>query len=325
MYCLKIMRDIPVDVVISTYRRGCQIDRTIASICQSAHWNFNLWVFDQSENDLTEKCVARYVQVDPRVHYHRMPLRGLAPTRNVGSTFGSAPYILFTNDDCIVAPNWIEALIQEFRAPETWFVFGRVLPGDKPDSTEISPNVRHNEQVVLALKETPWREVYKNNRFNLAFGHGHNMAVRREHFQTLCGFDELLGAGGPLGSWDERDIGYRALRRGGQIVYTPDATVYHCHWQTWEGVQQSYRNYGIGTGAAVAKYMRSGDVGAIALFIEWLLSQGIRQTLSGAIKWRSMKKVLVGLSQLYYPWVGFAKGLRYPVDSASALYRSNHG
>jgi GT2 family glycosyltransferase len=311
------MADRPVDIVISTYRRGDRIDAMIASIRQSTHANFTLWILDQSEDAQTECCVARHSAVDPRIHYQRAPLRGISPTRNSGVLLGTAPFILFTNDDCCVSPGWISALIAEFYDQKTWIVFGRVLPGER--NAAAAPA---DDETVLAVKISEQREIYRGNRINLGFGHGHNMAVRRERFLELGGFDDLLGSGGPLGSWEERDFGYRTLRRGGQIVYTPAAVSYHNHWQNWDGVKRSYRNYGIGTGASVAKYLRCGDTVAVIILLEWLLSQGVRQALSGAIKWRRWAKVRVGLMQLIYPWVGIARSLPYSYDRENLRYRS---
>jgi GT2 family glycosyltransferase len=301
-----------VDIVISTYGRGDRIDATIAGIRQSRQPNFTLWVLDQSADNSTERCVMRHSALDSRVRYFRVPLRGISGTRNSGAALGDAPFILFTNDDCLITPGWIDGLLAELADEQTWLAFGQVLPGVKDQ--------RGNSDVVLALQTSARRRVYRGYALDLGFGQGHNMGARREHFDALGGFDELLGSGGPLGAWDELDIGYRALRRGGQIVYTPSALVYHCHWQSWRSARRSYRNYGIGAGAAVAKYVRCGDPWAVLLLLEWIFSQGLRQVLSGLLKWRRWGKVLLGLSQFVYPWVGIMRGLRYRYDRRRCLY-----
>lgn len=147
------------------------------------------------------------------------------------------------------------------------------------------------------------------------------MGLRRTCFDDLGGFDELLGAGAPLRSWPERDLGYRILRRGGRIVYTPAALVHYRHWRGWDEVRSTYRNYAIGAGAATGKYLRCGDWAGLYLLVEWLAGQGVRQVVSGVLKWRSGQKIQVGLLQLIYPWVGLIQGWRYPVDRERVLYR----
>ena len=304
----------PIDIVISTYRRGDKIDATIASIRQSTYTHFRLTILDQSEDDRTERCVARHCTEDTRIRYIRVPLSSSSATRNIGVQFASSPIVLFTNDDCTVHPDWIQELVREFQGEHVWMAFGRVLPGQPDSGANLS------DQLVLAVKDSRQRRSYGTNRLDLGFGHGHNMAVCRERFLEIGGFDELLGAAGTLGSWDERDLGYRAMKQGGHIRYTPAAVVYHNHWQNWDGVERSYRNYGIGAGAAAAKYMRLGDLGGVFILGEWLFSQGLRQVVSGLIKWHSWPRARVGFMQLVYPWQGIARSLRYPLARREMRY-----
>ncbi|MEF3273693.1 MAG: glycosyltransferase [Chloroflexus sp.] len=299
-----------VDVVISTYRRGTAIDATIRSLRQSSYPHFTLWVLDQSEDDSTEQCVLPHAAEDQRIRYLRQPVRGISATRNTGAALGSAPYILFTNDDCVLDPNWINGLVEELADERVWLAFGAVYPGSP------SPN---GYNLVLGTRDGA-RQVFRHNRFNLAFGHGHNMGVRRAIFEHLGGFDELIGAGAPLGAWEERDLGYRVLKAGGWIVFTPRAIAYHHHWQNWHSARRSFRAYGIGVGAVAAKYLRCGDLGGLVLLGEWLLSQGMRQVVSGVFKWRCLDKVLLGLEQLYYPFVGLRQSWRYRLDRTLCCY-----
>lgn len=309
----------PVDIIIPTRNRGALIAGAIASICCSSYRNFTLWVADQSDNDHTEQEVARYASTDGRVRYLRLRSRGISMARNSGAAAGTAPFMLFTDDDCSVTPEWIGAMLAELSQPDTWAVFGRVLP--ERDDELIPTDVRLAAVGLdMATKLSPQRAVYEANRYNLGFGHGASMGVRREAYERVGGFDELLGTGGPLRSWEDRDFGYRILAAGGRIVYTPEALLYHRQWRGWSGVRRAYRDYALGTGAVVAKYLRCGDRGAWLLLGEWLLGQGLRQAASGLLKWRSWQKFYIGLQQLAYPWVGLAIGLCHPVDRERGVY-----
>ena len=53
-----------------------------------------------------------------------------------------------------------------------------------------------------------------------------------------------------------------------------------------------------------------------------MLDQGVRQILSGLLKWHDRQKIEIGLLQLIYPWLGLVQGVRYPIDRQSLLYRS---
>jgi GT2 family glycosyltransferase len=309
------MQDTPVDIVISTYNQSDKVGPTVASIIQSEHTNFTLWVLDQSLDDSTEAVVSPYAAADRRVQYRRVPVRGMAATRNSGVTLGTAPYILFTNSDCTVDPGWVDAMLPALCDPQVWLAFGKVLPGPRP------PDLVGNA-TVLAVKDWPLAEVQRGNRFDLRFGHGHNMGARRDAFMRLCGFDELHGAGAPFCSWDDLDISYRALRQGGFIAYVPDALCYHCHWVLWDDVWRQYKSYGLGVGASVAKYIRCGDPLAWQILAQWIGYHGLRQIPVGLWR-RNPGRVRVGLSQLVAPWRGFALGMALPVDQCHTLYRSS--
>lgn len=310
-----------IDIVVPTRGRGSLIDTTITSIRQNTIESFQLWVIDQSDDDATEQAVRPHTEEDSRIHYIRTTTHGSSIARNIGASQGNAPYLIFTDDDCRVEQNWLEMLLNELTKEGTWAVFGRIIP-DELYQERIPPNaVPVTKGLPMALKDSPQHQVYEDNRFNLSFGHGANMGFRRACYQKIAGFDELLGAGGKLRSWPERDIGYRILSSGGRIVYTPQALVHHRHWRGWRDVKKTYRNYAFGTGAVASKYLRCGDLGGLYLLIEWFFDQGIRQVLSGILKWQSSQKIQVGLLQLSYPWVGMVQSLRYPVDRKTMTYK----
>ena len=314
-----------IDVVIPTRNRAALIGVAIASVCASSHDNFRLWIVDQSDDESTEQVVAESMATDCRICYLRSNSRGANFARNEGVASGSAMMIAFIDDDCRVARDWLSALVAELRQPDIWAVFGRVIPdeGDPLLQQRNSHDRQVSRAIPMALKDASDRGVYGRNRFNLGFGHGANMGWRRDAFLRLGGFDGLIGAGGPLGTWDERDAGYRVFsQHKGQIVYTPQAVVYHRHWRGWTEVRNAYRGYAIGTGAAAIKYIRCGDWGGFYFLLEWVLDQGVRQMVSGVLKWQSWQKVYVGWLQVIYPWVGVLLGLRHPIDRKHVLYQN---
>lgn len=308
---------IPIDIVIPTRNRPEQIGAAIASVRASEAALIRLVVVDQSDDERTAAVVARHSAEDPRVTYLRTAPQGISHARNLGVAAGTAPYILFTDDDCRVAPDWARAMAAALAEPGIWATFGRVLPEPAPDHgvAEAAPGV------VLGVKLSTERQVFAGPRWNLGFGHGASMGVRRERLTALGGFDPLLGTGAPLRSWEDRDLGYRVLAAGGRIVYTPAAVVRHRQWRPWPQVRRATHDYAIGAGATAAKYLRLGDIGGLVLLGDWIVDQGVRQVASGVLKWRSPRKLWVGLQQATLPWYGLLLGLRHPLDRRLRIYR----
>jgi glycosyltransferase involved in cell wall biosynthesis len=308
-----------VDVVMNTRNRSQLIRYAIDSLQESSWIDFQAYIVDQSTDQETAKIVEPVCLSDSRFHYIHTNTVGLNISRNIGINSGTGQVIAYIDDDCSADPLWLESIVNIYLDdPDTMAVFGKILP----DKTNLSDtHERKPDRIVpMAFIAHTERRVFQNNRFNLGFGHGANMSYRREIFDKVGMFDELLGTGSLLKSWPERDMGYRILKEGGKIIYTPDALVTHHHWRRWPEVIKTYKNYAIGCGAAVGKYIRKGDYPAILLLFEWIISQGIRAMLSGIIKWRSWHKFYIGFNQVIYPFVGLFMGFQYKLSSDHCTY-----
>lgn len=299
-----------LDIVIPTRNRREMILETLESLLANPQPDIAIWVIDQSDQNGTYKAIKDQL-ADERINYVRSDQKGSNVARNLGISLGQAPLIAFTDDDCVVADNWVQETLAAFEQADIDAVFGRVI-----DQSIGLPGDNVTAGIKIAVKNDPDRKVYKDNRFRLDYGHGACMAFRRKTLDRLGGFDPLLGNGGPLRSWPERDIGYRILHSGGTIVYEPKVVLHHKQWRSWKGVKATMRNYGFGAGAVAARYLKKGDLGGLYLMIEWQLDQGARQVLSGIIKWRSWQKIWAGLIQMAYPIYGFCVALMYPADFA---------
>lgn len=62
------------------------------------------------------------------------------------------------------------------------------------------------------------------------FGCGGAMAVRRQDFLTLGGFDELYYPA----YWEDVDLCYKAWKRGQKSIYQPLSVMYHVHSASWK-------------------------------------------------------------------------------------------
>lgn len=305
-----------VDVAIVTRDRPHQIGRAVESVLASTHADLTLTVADQSTGGETREVVERHAQCDGRVRYLSLDSVGSSRARNtvIGATSGD--YVLFTDDDCVVAPDWVEAIVDEFARGDADAVFGGLDPDDshRPDDAAIAP------WLGVAITSATDRRVFHPGATDISFGHGANMAFRRTALEMVGSFDPLLGVGGPLRSWPERDIGFRILQAGGRIVFQPAARVCHAQWRTWGEVFAAHRNYSYGAGAACAKYVRCGHRVGFRLFAGWILQLGFRQVVSGALRWRDLRKVRLGLISIAWPFAGAVGGLHRPVDRERCRY-----
>ncbi|MCX6054729.1 MAG: glycosyltransferase family 2 protein [Chloroflexi bacterium] len=313
------MSSLTIDVVICTRNRGSFVNDTLHSLQENHRKEFQVFVVDQSTDGGTIDIISNYCKRDDRFHYILSPTQGLNIAHNIGVNCGIGDVIAFIDDDCRADPEWLDALLREYEQdPEACAVFGRIFPEKAIDL--LKPRHKWEDALPMAMIDHTERRIYQKNRFNLGFGHGANMSITRNALKKIGMFDELLGAGGWLRSFPERDLGYRILLAGGKIIYTSQAMVYHNHWREWNDVKRTHQNYAIGVGAAVGKYLRKGDLAAILILLEWFWSQGFRQMASGVLRWGSWQKFMVGWYQIIYPFVGLKMGSQYKLSDQFCVY-----
>ena len=250
---------VTITVAISTRDRPGALDRCLESVAAGARRPDEIVVIDQSTDPETKRVAARWRDAGLTILYERNEARGLGVAQNVAFARAHHSIVAVLDDDCVADANWLDLVASRMRdRPDLDGVTGRVLPLDAvgartlPVSSRIS--VVRREFSGRAL---PWE-----------VGSGNNFAVRREALTRVGGCDERLGPGSPAQGGVDMDLFHRLLRGGSQILYEPDAIVYH-ERQTREERRARRPMYGRGMGAAIALWHREGDTSSGYVLREW--------------------------------------------------------
>jgi cellulose synthase/poly-beta-1,6-N-acetylglucosamine synthase-like glycosyltransferase len=299
-----------VTVIVPTRDRSAMIAECVRSLLALDYPELQILIVDQSSTDETVRAVEAIAREDLRLQVLRTPSNGASIARNLGACASTAEIVAYTDDDCIVDPQWVQNLVREFEDPRVALVHGRVLaaPDERRTGTE------------LAYKPVEGRFEYAGRVPPWYVGHGANMAIRRAALLEVGGFDPLLGAGGHFGACEDPDMTYRLLLAGWRGVYTGHALVYHRQWRSWRERQRTERHYGVGAGALFAKHVRMGDLYGLRLLATWTWELGVRRVGAGLLKWRSFQPMYLGYCQLVYPWVGITGSLRQKIDHRRHVY-----
>jgi len=297
-------------VVVATKDRGAKIVALLESIARSETKEYELVVVDQSTGDETKEAMAPFL-TDPRVTHVRSNVPGTSRARNRGIAMTTAPYIVITDDDCIVPSDWLTAICRPFDMHETvGVVFCNVEPVPVTE-LGVTPHVHFPANRII----TSVRDVWGSSGHGLALGAG--MAIRREMLDDVHGFDEALGPGAAFPAAEDNDLAWRGLLGGWWTYHTTDVAVVHDGFRPMADLRQLVTRDFLGVGGAAAKYLRVRQWQVLRLLLSWLVNFGVVEPARDVLARRRPR----GLRRPYMLLRGVARGLRTPFDPATICYR----
>jgi glycosyltransferase involved in cell wall biosynthesis len=238
-------RSVPeVSLVICTRNRDSKLQRCFAAIenVQSSIV-FELVVIDNNSTDDTLLVVRNHARTS------KIPMRwcvetkvGTGAGRNRGAEVASADIIVYLDDDCYPAPDFVDQYQFIFsRAPTLGFVGGRVELFDPIDLP------------ITILTYTQERFFAAHERLRAGEIISANMGIRRSAFNDVRGWDDMFGAGTDFPS-EDLDIAARILCSGWQGKYDPRPVVYHHHERrTQADAKKVMTSYDAGRGGFYGK------------------------------------------------------------------------
>lgn len=221
-------------VVLPTYDRPAMLRDCAASIV-AALGPGDEFVVSEAGSRTAADLVA---DLDPRPLVVPVDGRGKSRQVNIGVAVTSAPIILFTDDDCRVAPDWVDALVAPFDDPQVAIAFGPVRGLSHLDGEED-----HGP----APGEAPF--------VTWTYAHGASFAVRRSALAAIGGFDERLGPGAPAHG-EEHDVLLRIRERGWRAVIADAPAVEHLAWRDATETTTNLLVYERGAGAFIGAALR---------------------------------------------------------------------
>lgn len=182
---------------------------------------FELIVVDNNSTDDTATLTKQFITNHPGLNarYCFEPKKGLSNARNRGIAEAIAPIVAYVDDDAILSPDYLQALLSFFKQkPDAAGVGGKVIPkyeaGKEPDWMSKYLNgfigkVDHGDEIKLYSPE-------------MKYPVGCNMAYRKSVLLKAGGFNEKLEFRS-----DDKFIFHQVRKISSQIFYVPDAWLYH--------------------------------------------------------------------------------------------------
>src|SRR5262245_358960 len=115
-----------LSVLICTRNRAAKLAATLEKFfAQRFSGNYELVIVDNASSDETGQVVEGFISRFPnRVRYLFEPRPGLSRARNTAIKAARGDIIVFTDDDVLVAENWLEEIKREFAEDPNLFLLG---------------------------------------------------------------------------------------------------------------------------------------------------------------------------------------------------------
>ena len=229
-----------ITVIIVNYNSGPHLATCLTSLDAGlAGFNWEVVVVDNASTDRSESVADERESIDGergRVRLVRLPTNtGFAAAANLGAQQGAANLLLFLNPDCLVAPGFLEPLIEEL---DTSPRRAAVAPCVVNEDGSPQGNARGDPTMMTGLfgRSTPLTRLFPSARLarrnvlrpesqaaaSVDWVSGSCVLVQRQAFEEIGGFDERYFL-----YWEDADLCRRLRNAGWSIRFRPDSRVVH--------------------------------------------------------------------------------------------------
>lgn len=213
-------------IIVCTYNRAESLKDTLAALARLEAPPTLTWevvVIDNNSRDHTRHVVEAVQQTWPRLRYEFEPAQGLSHARNRGITEAAGEVILFTDDDVLPEPDWLETTLAGLDNYDADACGGYIAP-----VWETPPPDWLTERFYgfLAVRTDRTDDYFITDTGQTPFGA--NMAFRKKIFDQVGMFDTSRGRKGKvLASGEDSEMFERILATGLKVTFLGSSRVHH--------------------------------------------------------------------------------------------------
>lgn len=164
----------------------------------------------------------------PQIITIRLPKNyGFARACNIASRESKNLILLFLNNDIRVTKDFLKPLLEPFKEEDAFAVSPKIIAERDKFIESIHETIFVSG--YFCNKRVDFRFIEGiNSLFPISFATGAALAVDKEKFLQLGGFDEIYH---PF-YWEDVDLSYRAWKHGWRVLYQPESVVFHARGAT---------------------------------------------------------------------------------------------
>ncbi|MDI6903476.1 MAG: glycosyltransferase [Methanocellales archaeon] len=222
------MKEQKISVIIPTLNEEKYITLLLQSLEKQTLTGFEVIIVDAGSQDRTTEIAKNY-DVQVLTVPDAKERGGIAYQRNCGAELAKGDVLAFTEADVILPATWLQAISEKFdRENDLIAVAGPGFPYDAPLIGKLEYYLYNLFRVFISRLPHPYKRFFTS---------GYNMAVKRNVFEQLAGFDvsALINDDGLFG---------RKLLQTGKVNFCYDLYVFiSARRMSEEGFIQFNRHY----------------------------------------------------------------------------------
>ncbi|MHB1332215.1 MAG: glycosyltransferase [Sulfuriferula sp.] len=213
-------------IIVCTYNRAESLRDTLRSLKAqqpAATREWEVIMVDNNSKDHTRQVIEEFQREWPLLRYEFEGEQGLSHARNHGIAAARGDILLFTDDDVLPEPDWMEVTLTGLEKYNADACGGYIAP-----IWEVPPPGWLTERFYGFLAIRTERSDDHDITASLPPPFGANMAFRREVFKKVGGFDTSRGRkGAVLASGEDGELFERILASGLKAMFLGQSRVHH--------------------------------------------------------------------------------------------------
>jgi LmbE family N-acetylglucosaminyl deacetylase/glycosyltransferase involved in cell wall biosynthesis len=216
------------------YLRACLINLEISI---RGPLSIEVIVVNDGSTDWTRSLLDTY-RPPYEIHVHHQENKGRAAARNAGARLSRGRFLVMLDNDCLLAPDAIEHLWNEYLARPNDLILSRVEHIDTAHVADVILEIGNGSRALLDKAEElkPADSSYalqsllpeiKEHLAELSVGwlaaQGAAISISSAQFRVLAGFDEEFVSYG----MEDFDFGFRFSLLGGNLSYLKTSIIFH--------------------------------------------------------------------------------------------------
>jgi len=225
-------KGINFSIIVPTHDRPQLLQLCLSAIARLNYpaEQFEVIIVDDGSKQASDPIISRF-NTRLNLHLLKQSNAGPASARNLGAEHATGDYFAFTDDDCMPTRDWLWRLAESLRNKPDVAVCGKTLNFDDQNAFSIADQLISDYLVSH----------YNRDPENALFALGNNLAISREHYHGLEGFNADFVTG------EDREFCYRLRKMNLRLIHEPRAVVFHAHPLTLKTFFQRHYSYGKGS------------------------------------------------------------------------------